>query len=72
MTRRRVRDLAVRELDAIAKGSNPQQSPVIEEFQKCPDWQLAASILARALDHGRRYGRQTMLLSPARWLPPIL
>ncbi len=72
MTRRRAGDSAVCELDAIAKGSNPQQSPIIEEFQKCPDWQLAATILARALDHGRRYGRQTMLVSPAQWLPPLL
>jgi hypothetical protein len=72
MTRRRVRDSAVRELELIAAGSNPQQSPIIEEFQKCPDWQLAATILARALDHGRRYGRQNALASPARWLPPLL
>jgi hypothetical protein len=72
MTLRRVRDSAVRELELIAKGSNPQQSLIIEEFRKCPDWQLAVSILVRALDHGRRYGRQTMLGSPARWLPPML
>jgi hypothetical protein len=40
---------ALREIDMIAQGSNPQQSPMIEEFQKCPEWQLTAAILARAV-----------------------
>ena len=28
---------ALRELGLIAQGANPQQSPAMEEFQKCPE-----------------------------------
>ena len=42
---------ALRELGLIALGANPQQSPVMEEFQKCPEWQLAAALVSRALAH---------------------
>jgi len=63
---------ALRELDAIAKGSNPQQSSVIEEFQKCPEWQLAAAIVARAATQASRRGAGTACAAPAQWLPPLL
>ena len=71
MTRLEANADAARELDMIAQGSNPQQSPAIEDFQKCPDWQEAAAILARALGR-QRHGNQAVLAPPARWLPSLL
>jgi hypothetical protein len=63
---------ALREINLIAQGANPQQSPVIEEFQKCPEWQLAAVILARAIGQEQRRGTETVIAVPAKWLPPLL
>src|ERR1700674_56921 len=58
MPRSKAKEHALREITLIAQGSNPQQSPVIEEFQKCPEWQLAAVILARAVRQEQTICRQ--------------
>ncbi|MEZ5401162.1 MAG: hypothetical protein R2729_15940 [Bryobacteraceae bacterium] len=63
----------LRELDAIERGASPRQSPLIEEFMKCPDWQRAASILARALaEESRRAPRDAVIAPPPAWMPPLL
>jgi hypothetical protein len=46
---------------------------LIEEFLQCPDWQLAASILARALEmESRRAPRDAVVATPPAWMPPPL
>ena len=66
-------DRALRELSLIAQGANPQQSPVMEEFQKCPEWQLAAALLSRALAREHlRFRLDAVFAAPAKWLPPLL
>jgi hypothetical protein len=72
VARSNVKEHALREINLIAQGSNPQQSPVIEEFQKCPEWQLAAAILARAIGQEQRRGTEAVIAVPAKWLPPLL
>jgi hypothetical protein len=64
---------ALRELGLIAQGANPQQSPVMEEFQTCPEWQLASALLSRALAHEHpRFRPDAVVAAPAQWLPPLL
>jgi hypothetical protein len=64
---------ALRELGLIAQGANPQQSPVMEEFQKCPEWQLAVALLSSALAREHlRFRPDAAIAAPARWLPPLL
>jgi hypothetical protein len=64
---------ALRELAAIERGTSPRQSPLIEEFLQCPDWQLAASILARALaEESRRGPGDAIIAPPPAWMPPLL
>ena len=60
------------ELDMIAQGANPQQSPVIEDFQQCPDWQLAAVLLSKAIAHEQHFRKDAVIAAPAKWLPPPL
>lgn len=64
---------ALHELGLIAQGANAQQSPVMEEFQECPEWQLAAVVLSRALAHEQQWLRSDgVIAAPPRWLPPLL
>ena len=66
--RRRV----LRELRAIESGDKTLQSPVMEEFERCPDWQLASQIVSRALDAASREAVGVNMELPPAWLPPIL
>jgi len=72
VARSSAKEHALREMNLIAQGSNPQQSPVIEEFQKCPEWQLAAAIVARAVSQEQRCGTEAVIAVPPKWLPPLL
>ncbi|MEZ5356891.1 MAG: hypothetical protein R2762_29990 [Bryobacteraceae bacterium] len=67
------RRTVLRDLEAIERGASPRQSPLIEEFLQCPDWQLAASILAHALtEESRRAPRDAVIAPPPGWMPPLL
>jgi hypothetical protein len=72
VARSKAKEHGLREINLIAQGSNPQQAPVIEEFQKCPEWQLALVILARAIGQEQRRGTEAVIAVPAKWLPPQL
>lgn len=66
--RRRV----LRELQAIENGNKTMHSPLMEEFQRCPDWQLASQIVSRALDAATREAASPSVDLPPAWLPPVL
>ena len=64
---------ALVELAAIAEGASPLRSLLMEEFQKCPDWQLASGIVARALaEESRAQGEAGIGVPPPGWMPPVL
>jgi integrase len=64
---------ALVELAAIAEGASALRSRLIEEFQKCPDWQLASGIVARALaEESRSQGEARVGAAPPGWMPPVL
>jgi hypothetical protein len=61
------------ELDAIARGLHPSQKTILEEYRKCPDWQLAAQLVAKGIQRLHRGTGQYRLLDvPPGWLPPSL
>ncbi len=62
----------MRQLQAIESGEETRQSIVMEEFQRCPDWQSAAQVVLRALDAALREGPASDPGAPPAWLPPIL
>lgn len=73
MKRRAGQSNVIRQLGAIADGNRPGCTTIIEEYLQCPDWQLAATILARALsDQARAHGPECATIAPPAWLPPML
>lgn len=73
MQRRTAKDDVIRQLASIAHGGQTGKTTIIEEYLKCPDWQLAANILARALlDQARVQRPEAAAPAPPAWLPPML
>lgn len=61
------------ELDAIARGLHPSQKTILEEYRKCPDWQLAAQLVAKGIQRLHCCTGQYQLLDvPPGWLPPTI
>jgi len=64
---------ALGELDEIAQGEHPSQKSILEEYRQCPDWQLAARLIAQAVQEFHHSGGHSKTLElPPSWLPPIL
>jgi hypothetical protein len=73
MKRRAGKANVIRQLAAIADGNQLGRTTTIEEYLQCPDWQLAATVLARALsDQTRALGAEASSAAPPAWLPPML
>lgn len=73
MKRRAGRANVIRQLAAIADGKRPGRTTIIEEYLQCPDWQLAATVVVRALsEQARAHGPEAASAAPPAWLPPML
>ncbi len=65
------REAALRDIDAIAQGACPINTPIVQELLQCPDSQRAADLLLRAVGaHTSHPTSQPLFLPPAILAPP--
>ena len=65
------RELALRDLERLAQGRDPEQQTALMRFTQCPDWQKAAELILGALHAASGQRKGTRLAAPPAWLPPI-
>ena len=69
--RKDAKQLVLNELKQLAADRNPRNKTLLARFIRCPDLQVAALSIARAVDAEQRAYSATPLTPPPGWLPPL-